>query len=296
MALDFKGGSMEQRTESWEEWRSKGLGSSDAPIIMGASPWLTPYQLWEQKTKRAQSKVSNWAMERGNQLEPKARAHYQLLREIDMPATLREHALYPHLRASLDGYAAQNGGRILEIKCPGKEDHAKAVAGQIPEKYIWQLVHQLAVADAAVADYFSFDGSRGVIVPFHRDLKLEQTLIEKMLPFWELVKTDTPPEYSERDFKVLRGKKEKELFTKFKNLKLEADAKAEALEQVRKEIIEQIQDPRVICADVQLMRGERKGAVDYAKIPELKQVDLEKYRKKPSVVVTLKIKNEKESA
>jgi putative phage-type endonuclease len=287
---------MEQRTESWEEWRSKGLGSSDAPIVMGASPWLTPYQLWEQKTKRATSKVSNWAMERGNQLEPKARAHYQLLCEIDMPATLMEHPLHPNLRASLDGYAAQNGGRILEIKCPGKEDHAKALAGEIPEKYIWQLVHQLAVANAEIADYFSFDGSRGVIVPFKRDPKLEEKLIQRELAFWELVKTDTPPEYSDRDFKVLRGKNEKALFEKFKRLKLEADEKAEALEQIRKEIIEQIQDPRVICADVQLTRSERKGSVDYAKIPELKQVDLERYRKKPSLVVTLKIKDEKESA
>ena len=235
-------------------------------------------------------------MERGNQLEPKARAHYQLLCEIDMPATLKEHARFPYLRASLDGYAAQGGGRILEIKCPGKEDHAKALAGQIPEKYIWQLVHQLAVADAEIADYFSFDGERGVIVPFKRDLKLEEKLIQTEQAFWELVKADTPPEYTERDFKVLRGKKEKALFEKFKKLKLEADAKAEALEQVRKEIIEQIQDPRVICGDVQLTRSERKGAVDYAKIPELKQVDLERYRKKPSVVVTLKIKDEKESA
>ncbi len=287
---------MEQRTESWEEWRSKGLGSSDAPIIMGVSPWMTPYQLWELKTKRVKPKESNWAMERGNQLEPKARAHYQLLCELDMPATLMEHKLYNCLRASLDGFNPSDGGRILEIKCPGKEDHAKAVAGQIPEKYIWQLVHQLAVADATVADYFSFDGSRGVIVPFQRDLKLEEKLIEKMLHFWELVKTDTPPDFTYRDFKVLRGKKEKALFGKFKKLKLEADAVTERLESVRKEIIEQIADPRVICADVQLIRSERKGSVDYAKIPELKQVDLERYRKKSSLVVTLKIKNDKESA
>jgi putative phage-type endonuclease len=287
---------MEQRTESWEEWRSKGLGSSDAPIIMGASKWMTPYQLWELKTKRVKPQDSNWAMERGNQLEPKARAHYQLLCERDMPATLMEHKLYNCLRASLDGFNTADGARVLEIKCPGKEDHALALAGNIPEKYIWQLVHQLAVADAEVADYFSFDGNSGVIVEFKRDLKLEAQLIEKMLAFWELVKSDTPPELTERDFKVLRGKKEKALFTKFKKLKLEADAKADALEQVRKKIIEQIQEPRVICADVQLTRAERKGSVDYGKIPELKSVDLEKYRKKASVVVTLRIKDDKESA
>jgi putative phage-type endonuclease len=287
---------MEQRTESWEEWRAKGLGSSDAPILMGASPWITPYQLWEQKTKRAVSTVSNWAMERGNQLEPKARAHFQLLCDIDMPATLKEHAMHPFLRASLDGFNAANGGRVLEIKCPGKEDHATALAKKIPEKYIWQLVHQLMVADAAQADYFSFDGERGVTVPFYRDLKLEKMLILKELAFWELVQSDTPPELTDKDFKILRGKEEKALFTKFKKLKLEVDAKSEALEEVRKEIIEHVEHPRVICADVQLVKSERKGAVDYAKIPELRSIDLEKYRKKSSFVVTLKIKTQKEPA
>jgi len=287
---------MKQNTESWEEWRSKGLGSSDAPIIMGVSPWMTPFGLWELKTKRRKPKENNWAMDRGNQLEPKARAHYQLLSDLDMPARLAEHKLYNFLRASLDGFNSIGGGRILEIKCPGREDHAKALAGKIPEKYIWQLVHQLAVADAEVVDYFSFDGERGIIVPFHRDQKLEKTLIQKEQAFWELIQTDTPPELGDRDFKLLTGKKEKELFTQYKKLKLAADASAAALESVRKEIIEQIEDPRVICADVQLIKSERKGSVDYSKIPELKKVDLEQYRKKASQVVTLKIKTEKESA
>jgi putative phage-type endonuclease len=287
---------MKQQTESWEEWRSKGLGSSDAPIILGVSPWMTPYQLWELKTKRAKPKESNWAMDRGNQLEAKARAYYQLLCEIDMPASLMEHKTYPFLRASLDGYSSLKGGKILEIKCAGKEDHGKALAEKIPEKYIPQLIHQLAVADAESVDYFSFDGERGVIVSFQRDLTLEKNLIESEIDFWNLIKTDTPPELSDRDFKQLKDKKDLALFNQYKKLKFEADHSADRLEQIRQQIIEKIQDSRVICGDVQMIRSERKGSIDYGKIPELKSMNLEQYRKKSSQMVTLKIKSEKESA
>ena len=41
---------MEQKSEEWLDWRKKGIGSSDAPIIMGVSPWKTPFELWEEKT------------------------------------------------------------------------------------------------------------------------------------------------------------------------------------------------------------------------------------------------------
>ena len=36
--------------EEWLKWRSEGLGSSDAPIIMLTFPFgKTPYMLWEEK-------------------------------------------------------------------------------------------------------------------------------------------------------------------------------------------------------------------------------------------------------
>ena len=45
MEVEFK-----QNTEEWRNWRSKKLGASDAPAVMGKSEWTTAYQLWEEKT------------------------------------------------------------------------------------------------------------------------------------------------------------------------------------------------------------------------------------------------------
>lgn len=39
-----------QNTQEWEKFRLQKIGASDAPIIMGVSPWKTPFQLWLEKT------------------------------------------------------------------------------------------------------------------------------------------------------------------------------------------------------------------------------------------------------
>src|SRR3990167_8630858 len=146
---------MKQGSFDWLEWRRQGIGSSDSPVVMKVSPWKTPFQLWEEKTNRTKDKEASWAMERGTELEPKARANYEILRDLDMPPTLAVHNKYPFLRASLDGFN-KDKKKILEIKCPGQKDHEQAVSGLIPEKYIYQIVHQLLVTDAESVDYFSF--------------------------------------------------------------------------------------------------------------------------------------------
>jgi putative phage-type endonuclease len=130
---------VEQGSGDWLTWRRGGLGSSDIPIIMGVSPWRTPHQLWQEKTKKIEAKqFSNFAIERGNRLEPKARAMFELLMDESFPPFVAEHPEFPQFRVSLDGWS-EGLSAILEIKCPGEADHTKAKNGEVPEKYIWQV-------------------------------------------------------------------------------------------------------------------------------------------------------------
>ena len=64
---------LEQNTEEGFEFRKTKIGSSDAPIIMGESPWKTPQQLWEEKMGLKESSYENAAIQRGKQLEAQAR-------------------------------------------------------------------------------------------------------------------------------------------------------------------------------------------------------------------------------
>lgn len=191
---------MEQQTSSWHEWRSQGIGASDAPIIMGVSPWSTPYQLWQEKRGVLRVKSDgNWATDRGNRLEPKARASYEFKVGFLSPPTLVVNQVYPFIRASLDGYNAQFR-RILEIKCPGKADHAKAISGEVPEKYFPQLQHQLLATGQAIQnDYYSYDGESGVLVICDPDSSYQRLLLEKLQEFWGWVQDGTPPPLTDKD-------------------------------------------------------------------------------------------------
>jgi predicted phage-related endonuclease len=206
-----------------------------------------------------------------------------------MPAQLHTHSEHSFLRASLDGYNLQKK-RILEIKCPGKEDHAIALKGKVPEKYIWQLVHQLAVTNADSVDYLSFDGTAGVIVPFERDLKLEKKLLPEEMKFWELVQKKTPPELTERDLMEITDPEDIALFEEMKKAKAIADAADEQVEKFVSQIKKKFPNGQIYCSGYQLIKIFRSGTVDLEKIPQLKGIDLDQYRKPGSFSLTLRPK------
>lgn len=199
-----------QGSEEWLAWRRKGIGASDAPIIMGASPYSNITTLFAQKMGRAPETVSNWAMERGQRLEPKARAKYELLYDLEMPPMLFEHPTIPQLRASLDGCNVEKR-IILEIKYVGKANHELAKQGTVPPHYEWQLDHQLMVTGFELVHYVSYfeekDGSGAdlTLVEYKRSSDREAILLENELRFWECMQKDIQP--IENKVKKTRKKK-----------------------------------------------------------------------------------------
>jgi len=276
----------------WHKWRKEGIGSSDAPVVMGVSPWSTPYKLWELKIGVVkESETGNWATNRGNKMEPIARADYELKYGRDMPARLCEHATIPWLHASLDGFSADSK-IILEIKCPGAEDHAKAVAGTVPEKYIPQIQHQLLVTGADVCHYYSFDGERGVLVEVKPDVEYCKKLFLAEQAFWDLVVNKEPPELCDRDYKKVKGIEVDRLATAWKEAKDVFDKSKDLLERARDDFLKAIdikKNRRVLVGTVRVADLPVIGRVDYKKIPELKGVDLNKYRGKPTTQTRMTI-------
>lgn len=207
--------------ENWHRWRRKGLGASDSPAVMGVSPWTTRYQLWLEKTgKKVSDSSDNFATERGNILEPMARADYELRHGLEMPVVYAEHKGWPFIRASLDGYNAQHG-IILEIKCPGEADHETAKSGHVPEKYWPQLQHQLLVTGAKELHYYSFDGKCGVLVKVQPDLEYIKKLTHELMMFWAMVMMGIPPAKVKEDFKLVRFKGAAQMVRDFRAGKLE---------------------------------------------------------------------------
>ena len=144
-----------QNSKDWFAWRKKGLGASDAPIVMNDSPWTSRFMLWAMKTDLLQAPepeiYSAVAMRRGHDLEPIARAAYMKQTGILMTPITGIHDEHEFIRASLDGFN-EDESKILEIKCPSKADHAQAKKGKTPSKYHAQLQHQYLVTGAKSLD------------------------------------------------------------------------------------------------------------------------------------------------
>ena len=257
---------MIQGTQEWLEWRRGGIGASEAAAIMGVCPYSTQYKVWMEKTGRAKAFEGNFATQRGSELEAKIRSRYELISMEDMPPATATHPKYDFLRASLDGLRADNK-LILELKAPGAESHALAKSGKVPEHYMVQVQQQLLVTGADLCHYFSFSDKdqSHALVEVEPDLKMQAKLIIELEKFWNLVKGDTPPPLTNRDFKdVSLNMNIVELIKR-----LVADHKSMKKNEVdlmKAKIIEMAEHPKVEFGTTKISTVLRDGKFSYYKL------------------------------
>lgn len=277
---------MKQGTPEWLAWRKEGIGASDVPVILGVSPWRTPYELWQEKTGRREGQAENFAMRRGSAMEATARAAYEAATGIAMQPAEVTHGLLYFMRASLDGITL-DGSVILEVKCPGMEDHAKAVAGLIPEKYIPQVQAQLFVSGASRCDYWSFDGYRGACVAVLPDVEMQERIVAACTAFWHCVTEQTLPPLCERD-------ERKDVAWRLAAIiyiaaKQDVDRAAENETTARAALLALAPDGAKGCG-VTLSKSERAGTVQYAKALKAlaPEADLSAYTGKPTTIYSVR--------
>ena len=175
----------EQGTAEWLEWRSNGIGASDAPTIMGENPWKRSAQLLAEKLGTTKIFAGNAAMARGTALEPEARQRYETITGIRVnPACLQSNK-HEWLRASLDGLSP-DGRAVVEIKC-GESVYKKTASNrQVPSYYFGQLQHILAVTELPYIDFFCWLPDRPEI---HLNIKRDDHYIARLIlveqAFWQ---------------------------------------------------------------------------------------------------------------
>lgn len=284
---------IKQNTPEWLAMRKNKIGASDAPVIMGVSPYETPYQLWEEKLDLAPAKKDLPHLKKGRELEELARLELEKMTGLFFLPEVKLHATLPWMMASLDCIDPE-GRHVAEIKCPNEEDHLMALSGKIPEKYFPQKQHQLEVCQLENGYYFSFfpyfdahlqkyiikkDSCALVII--YRDDAYIKKMIEKEKQFWECLQEFSAPELTERDYIHKTDPLWANYASEWRALndqikKLEAREK-----QLREAIITMSEKKNATGGGIKLTRFMRKGNVDYSAIPELQHIELDKYRKNP---------------
>lgn len=266
-----------QGTPEWLDHRRKYRNASETPAVMGVSPWLTPYQLWLQRTGRAEAKV-NVAMIRGAQLEPAARAAYEKLTGNVMEPLVVVDGDYS---ASLDGITL-DGQLILEVKCPmqgrSSQTWQAAAANEVPEPYFWQLQHQLMVSGAALGHLYVFDGTEGALVEVKPEQRSWERIRSDWNVFWDFLTKDQPPPLSERDKCLREDATWKQAAEAYIRAKQAADSVGTALDEAKEKLAALAQHPSESGFGVAVTRYWKKGTVDYKRIPQLNGADLEQYR------------------
>lgn len=270
-----------QGSQEWLETRKNYIGSSDSASIMGVSKWNSPYSLWCEKLDLHPQKEENSAMKRGKDLEPEARAYFENMTGIKMTPKV---FVKDFMIASFDGVSDCNK-YALEIKCPGKVDHACAVNGEVPVHYYPQLQHQMIVLGLDKMYYLSYQNSESVaIFQVLRDEEYCQKLLDKEKEFWNYVQNLEPPALCDRDYIEKSDEFWFETASEWKRISEKIKVLEEYEEKLRQKLILMSNGANSRGAGIKSSFYIRKGNIDYKSIPELKGVDLDQYRRHKIIV------------
>lgn len=268
--------------EAWHQWRREGIGSSDAAVILGVSPWRTPLQLWNEKVYGDSGKKENWAMSKGKEMEPKARTWFENKMNVTLFPQNLMHESIPWIRASMDGLDMEKEIAV-EFKFPSQEDHSVAVNNMIPEKYIPQVQHQLLVTGLDGMYYCSFDGSNGAIVEVARDNAYIKAMLKEEQKFWDMVLKKEAPPLTERDFVSMEDHQEwKQISARWIENKKLLDEAENQDKLLRNLLIGLSEDHNAEGHSVKISKSMCSGAIDYKQImADHPHINWESYRKAP---------------
>lgn len=198
--------------DEWLAERAKGIGASDAPIVLGISPYKTPYQLWSEKVGLIEPpdySDREW-IEWGHRLEPiiaKAYAERSGRRIDPWPQFgIVRHKTFDWMACTPDavqwGQPAGFGTMepslgMLQVKAVGGYFAAEWKETP-PLHYQVQLQHELEVTDCAWGTLAALIGGQKLLwFDFARNDKFIAAMLEQEAEFWRRVEEEDPPEVDE---------------------------------------------------------------------------------------------------
>lgn len=185
--------------------RRSFIGGSDVAAIMGLSPWMSAYELWELKTAEEpavedNSPAKQKVLERGKRLEP------YVIEMIEAETGIfiqKRNQIYSYadswIRAEIDFEFTLDTGEVAngEIKTVSPfaaKEWGEVGTDEIPLHYALQALWGQFVTGrkhTLVAALIGADDLR--LYEVHYDAALVDEIYRRACAFWELVQTKTPP-------------------------------------------------------------------------------------------------------
>lgn len=182
--------------EEWLNVRRESIGGSDAAAIVGMNDHVSPYSLWCNKTKRTLDAPDNEAMRIGRDLEDYVARRWceQTQKRAKRINAILKREEYPFAHANVDRWVVgENAG--LECKTTSILRLKDFKNGEYPQNYYAQCVHYMAITGAERWYLAVLVLGKGFYhFTIERDCAEIEALMGAEKDFFELVKTDTPPE------------------------------------------------------------------------------------------------------
>jgi len=246
-------------TEQQRKERIKSIGSSECAAVLGLSRWDTPLGVWSIKTGQVipEDISDKLAVQVGTELE-------DLVGKLFTKATGKKvhrvnetlyHKEFPFISANLDRRIVGEDALLEAKTCSGWKAHEWAT-DEIPQEYLLQVYHQLAVTGKKYGYIAVLIGGnqafRWKMIP--RDEKIIGEIIAKEKHFWEtfVVPKVMPTTITKNDADTLY-----KLFPETSDEEaIELDDEAEKLIESRQALL---QDLKVVQGEIDRTGNELKA-------------------------------------
>ncbi|UJA37692.1 YqaJ viral recombinase family protein [Bacillus velezensis] len=177
---------------SRDEWlleRRKGIGGSDASVILGINKWQTPFELWLDKTGQVPVRESgSEAAYFGSLLEDIVAKEFEVRsgKKVRRKKSMLKHPEYDFILANVDRMIVGEKA-ILECKTTSAYNLKEWEDNEIPDSYIVQVQHYLGVLGSEYKKaYFAvlIGGNKFVWKEIERDDELIAMIFQAEVEFW----------------------------------------------------------------------------------------------------------------
>jgi putative phage-type endonuclease len=175
--------------------RLLGVGGSESATAVGLNPYESRVELWQEKRGLVPPFAGNAPTKWGQLLEQVVRQEYaeQTGRVVRLPVALLKHPRVAIAFCHPDGIT--DDGRLYEGKTARYPDGwGEAGTDEIPEHYLVQVQHNLAVTSLPVADVAVLIGGQDFrLYEVPADRAFQQDILDAEAEFWDYVVRGEPP-------------------------------------------------------------------------------------------------------
>jgi putative phage-type endonuclease len=175
--------------EEWLQTRTRGIGDSDASIVLGLNKYKTPFELWREKTEQVtlQSSTSEAAYF-GTLLEDLVAKEFEKRsgKKVRKRNAMFQHPEHNFILANIDRFIVGEKA-ILECKTASVFLAKEWENEEIPEAYIVQMQHYLGVLGPEYQKgYFAvlIGGQKFIWKEIERDDELIEMIFQVEIDFW----------------------------------------------------------------------------------------------------------------